>query len=948
MNFKYSYLTVVLWMCIIQVAQGQKKLENDSITFDENIRYGILPNGFTYYIKPLAEPHSEVEFKLWVKAGGLQEDPDQLDMAHDVEHMAFKASNHFPRGLTNEKERIKKMGMRNLRDFGAITAPNYTEYFFNAPKGNQAALETCLLWFGDIADGLKLTTEDIDSERGVWRQEFIFREGNDPEKFYTKTKLRSLIIPCLTQSGNFLKHNEKFSPAVLRRFYKNWYRPDLMGMSICGNIADVDGMENKIKEAFSGIKAPVKQRKTKDCSSLYLEQPPQFALVHTEQASLHGNSENKVECFLAYRDPKMKQTINTMEGVKRKITWQLLRDALQDRFWEMKNIYSPGFDIFSKYISHSSAIFTYEAYNVKVTSENGNIKEILKKVVRCLHQMKEYGALPSEWKDVKGKRLSYLKNRNTLGSSYWTEEIKHHFMWDEPLPNDKRQKLIQWLENLSLEEFNKEIAGFIKTMPEDIGIISPKGNNPLINEKTVRTSIQKAWEIPVQPCVLPQIAKTLMSVDELAALKENSIVTDRIGKNGAREVGLRNGVKLVLLKDTLTENKITLYGFSPYGTSCVKPKDYYSAINAANIVTNAGVGRLNKFELDRFISNTGFSVKVQPYLKFHESGIKGEASGKGLETMLQLTYKYLTQPRKDKRAFEDWKSQKIKEYQDPPYGEASFNFHNEIKKIMGNKNYTNAGEKLWEGVQKTTLEKAYESYVKLMGDAKTFTFLIRGDFNENSIEPLLKKYLGNLPNTSKKLNCYSSIGQIETPLKKPLFKNIKTSKSKIKNSNYMMKFIPDTKEILNWKEKLNVELLGIVLGDKALALRYKEGFSLYDVMGSGNYNSDLGKYEVSLEFAGEYKEMQHIRTRIKKILKEIKKGDFNEEMVEKGKIFLTKIYSSKGYKEKHLVDYYKNNTPWISQKQIDNYIASITGREIKETAKKYIKKDYRYEFVTGN
>ncbi len=60
-----------------------------ALPVDPSVRMGTLPNGMKYYLKKNAKPENRVEFRLAVNAGSIQEDDDQLGLAHFVEHMAF-------------------------------------------------------------------------------------------------------------------------------------------------------------------------------------------------------------------------------------------------------------------------------------------------------------------------------------------------------------------------------------------------------------------------------------------------------------------------------------------------------------------------------------------------------------------------------------------------------------------------------------------------------------------------------------------------------------------------------------------------------------------------------------------------------------------------------------------------------------------------------------------
>ncbi len=49
---------------------------------------------------------------------------------------------------------------------------------------------------------------------------------------------------------------DNFPHQALRDYYETWYRPDLQGIVVVGDI-DVDRIEGKIKELFSKIENPV-------------------------------------------------------------------------------------------------------------------------------------------------------------------------------------------------------------------------------------------------------------------------------------------------------------------------------------------------------------------------------------------------------------------------------------------------------------------------------------------------------------------------------------------------------------------------------------------------------------------------------------------------------------------------------------------------------------------
>ena len=124
------------------------------------------------------------------------------------------------------------------------------------PSTRQSAIDSCLLILKDWSNGLLLTDEEIDKERGVIHEEWRLRRSaqqrmleNQLETLYPGSKYgKRMPIGLMSVVDNF-KYNE------LRDYYHKWYRPDNQALVIVGDV-DVDHIEAQIKELFKGLPAP--------------------------------------------------------------------------------------------------------------------------------------------------------------------------------------------------------------------------------------------------------------------------------------------------------------------------------------------------------------------------------------------------------------------------------------------------------------------------------------------------------------------------------------------------------------------------------------------------------------------------------------------------------------------------------------------------------------------
>ena len=84
-------------LCLSYVHSFSQYKLTDPLPVDPTVKVGKLPNGLTYYIRRNAKPEKKIELRLAVNAGSVQENDNQLGLAHFMEHMGFNGSKNFPK-----------------------------------------------------------------------------------------------------------------------------------------------------------------------------------------------------------------------------------------------------------------------------------------------------------------------------------------------------------------------------------------------------------------------------------------------------------------------------------------------------------------------------------------------------------------------------------------------------------------------------------------------------------------------------------------------------------------------------------------------------------------------------------------------------------------------------------------------------------------------------------
>jgi zinc protease len=165
------------------------------------------------------------------------------------------------------------------------------------------------------------------------------------------------------------------------------------------------------------------------------------------------------------------------------------------------------------------------------------------------------------------------------------------------------------------------------------------------------------------------------------------------------------------------------------------------------VVRQCGIGTMSATDLKKFMA--GKKVSVSPVIEELYEGIKGSSTQKDLETMLQLTYLYFTQPRKDTGAFQAFRSSianQVRYLKDNP----QMVFVDTLYKLAASNDPRYFQIPSEKQVSSLNLDEILAFYKERFADAEGFRFFFVGSFQVDSLIPLVQKYLGSLPDIHRK------------------------------------------------------------------------------------------------------------------------------------------------------------------------------------------------------
>ena len=232
------------------------------IGVDPQVRVGRLPNGLQYFVRANAQPRGRAELRLVVNAGSVLEDDDQRGLAHFVEHMSFNGTEHFPG--QDVAAFIQSLGMRFGAHVNAHTSFDETVYQLQIPTDSRAVVDRSLLIMEDWAHNVSFEPAAVEKERGVVLEEWRLGLG-------AESRLRDAQMPVLLKGARYADRSpigrpeiiQNVSPARLKQFYTDWYRPDLMAVIAVGDF-DPAAIESMIVAHFARIPAAAAPRSRTD------------------------------------------------------------------------------------------------------------------------------------------------------------------------------------------------------------------------------------------------------------------------------------------------------------------------------------------------------------------------------------------------------------------------------------------------------------------------------------------------------------------------------------------------------------------------------------------------------------------------------------------------------------------------------------------------------------
>ena len=720
------------------------QMQMPSIPNDPDVRIGKLDNGLTYYIRHNNWPENRAEFYIAQKVGSIQEDDDQRGLAHFLEHMAFNGSKHFK---GNELLRwCESIGVKFGTDLNAYTSIDQTVYnISNVPTTRESIVDSCLLILFDWADGLLLEQEEIEKERGVIHEEWRLRTS-------AQSRMLERDLPKLYPGSKYgyrmpiglMEIIDNFERPFLQAYYEKWYRPDNQGIIVVGDV-DVDKVEKKIKDMFSGIVLPENRALVTKYPVPDNAEPIIVIDKDKEQQYNIVQVMMKHEVFPDSLKGTMAYLIT--DYIKNAAT-SMLNDRLKEYAQKPESPFLQAFASDGTYLLSSNV----DAFNLSYLPKDGQIEAALQAILTEARRAAEFGFTPTEYARFKADYTSNLdkqySNKDKRFNRQFVNQYVQHFLAQEPIPSIDYtyETMKQIVPVIPIEAINQVAKELISQNDSNLVIVNfntEKEGAAYPTEDGIKKAIAASRAAQIEAYVDNVKDEPLMTTLPKKGTIKKETKSDKLG--GFTELTLSNGVKVILKKTDLKKDQVLLRAEGFGGSALYGEKDFANIKLFDDAVEASGLGNFSHTELEKALA--GKIANAGLYLSTNRQIISGSSTPKDVETMLQLVYLTFTNIKKDQKSFDN-AMQTVEATLKNRSMEPETVFNDSLTATLGCNNPRNAALKV-EDLKNADYDRILQMAKELTANAAAYEFTIIGNFDEATIRPLIEQYLGSLPAQKK-------------------------------------------------------------------------------------------------------------------------------------------------------------------------------------------------------
>jgi len=733
----FSFIAALVFSATMM---AQQMPQMPPLPMDPKVRCGQLPNGLTYYICHNELPEHHAEFYIAQKVGSVLEEESQRGLAHFLEHMAFNGTKNYPG--KNMLEYLQKHGVKFGTNVNAYTSIDETVYNISDVPIDEALhpgiVDSCLLILHDWSGYITLADEEIDNERGVIHEEWRSRSS-------AQLRMYDTLLPKLLPNNRYAERMpiglmsvvDNFTYDELRNYYHKWYRPDLQGVFVVGDV-DVDEVEQKIQSLWSDIHMP--------------ENPAErvYYQIEDNQEPLIGIASDPEQAFnvlaVMWKSDKMPDAMKlTQMGYVEDLIKNIIASALDQRMNELAEKSDAPYLQAGAGFGNYLLAKTKENFMLQVVFKENEWQKGLDAAMGVLLSAAQYGFTDSEIERVKSDILSGMESayneRDKRKNRSIVREIQRNFLQAEPMPGiEVEYQMVQQIMPMFNAQMINQVMQQVITSDNVAMMImgQQKEGNVLPTEEQLLAAYNASLQQQVEA-----YTEALSGVELLPnqPKKAGKVKKVQSGDWGSTVWTLSNGVTVVYKQTDFKKDQVMMAAYSKGGTRLDMSQPNIVRQCMEDMATVGGMGQFSLTDLPKVLA--GKNVSCDFSIDALSESISGFAVPKDLRTLFELIYLGFTEPRYDEEAYQAWYNRQytqLQMLQDNPQKIMSDSLTLTLYPGRPDQVPTQLSD-----LEMLDYKKGFELGRKRFANAADFTFYFVGNIDVDSLKQFSEHYLANLP-----------------------------------------------------------------------------------------------------------------------------------------------------------------------------------------------------------
>jgi len=732
---------LLFWVGVFSVMTinlGAQPGPDSPLPLDPEVRFGVLENGMTYYIRHNQEPRNRASFYMIQNVGAILEEDHQNGLAHFLEHMAFNGTKNFPgKGILNT---LEKHGVAFGRNINAYTSTNETVYNLSeVPTNHPGLLDTALLVLHDWSNYLLLTEEEIEAERGVITEEW--RTRRTPQ-----FRLFRASMPYVYNGSKYAERDvigdieviRNFEYNAIRDFYHEWYRTDLQAIAVVGDF-DAAEMEQKVKALFSGIPAvedPMERP--------YIEIPGNDELIYglvTDQEA------DQSLITMYFRRPVADQSVLTITQLREDYIEMLFNRMMSQRISELLQKGDPPFVVGS--ISAGSLTRGYDLGWIRVNAKTNQGALAFSTILTELERARQHGFAMGEIERAKSHYVNLMekrvKEKDKITNDSYAREFSSHFLNQEAFMDvaDELEYMKGLFGTITADDFSMRIPVWFGEKNRVVVVQGPEADDiQHISELEVKQIIAEVEGSDVEPYEDVEIATSLIE----AEIPRGTLTSvKKLEGLDAEEWTLSNGARVIYRFADYEKDNIGFRAYSKGGSSLYDAEYVPSADMLSNLMGFYGLGDFDRMTLEKML--TGKTVSLNISLGELSEGLSGSASPKDFETLMQMIHLRFTNPRFDADAHQAIIARYMAFIQN--MGKNPQKIVSDSLTLISSDYHPRTRVMDEQFISEVDLAKIERMYTDRFKDASDFLFFFVGNITREELQPFVEKYIASIPSINR-------------------------------------------------------------------------------------------------------------------------------------------------------------------------------------------------------